>query len=62
MQEEEVEAQVMNAKEGDDDTEYNEEALALQRRYREIPEDVGGLLREFIRKEYRKDRYHDENN
>lgn len=62
MQEEEVEAQVMNAKEGDDDTEYNEEALALKRRYREIPEDVGGLLREFIRKEYRKDRYHDENN
>ena len=62
MQEEEVEAQVMNAKEGNDDTEYNEEALALQRRYREIPEDVGGLLREFIRKEYRKDRYHDENN
>jgi len=62
MQEEEVESQVMNAKKGDDDTEYNEEALALQRRYREIPEDVGGLLREFIRKEYRKDRYHDENN
>lgn len=62
MQEEEVDAQVMNAKQGDDDTEYNEEALALQRRYREIPEDVGGLLREFIKKEYRKDRYHDENN
>lgn len=62
MQEEEVDAQVMNAKQGDDNTEYNEEALALQRRYREIPEDVGGLLREFIKKEYRKDRYHDENN
>ena len=38
---------------------YDEEALAIQRRYREIPEDVGGLLREFIKKEYLKDRYHD---
>ena len=61
MQEQEVEAPVMNAKEGDENTQYDEEALALHRKYREIPEDPGGLLREFIKKEYLKDRYHDEN-
>lgn len=61
MQEQEVEAPVMNAKEGDEDMQYDEEALAMQRKYREIPEDPGGLLREFIKKEYLKDRYHDEN-
>lgn len=58
---EEQEASLMNAQKGDDDTPYDEEALAMQRRYREIPEDTGGLLREFIKKEYMKDRYNDEN-
>jgi len=62
MQEEEIESQLMNAKKGDEDTQYDEEALAVQRRYREIPEDPGGLLREFIKKEYMKDRYRNENN
>lgn len=52
---------LMNAKQGDDDTQYDEEALAVHRRYREIPEDVGGLLREFIKKEYLKGRYKNEN-
>ena len=33
--------------------------MAMQRQYREIPEDTGGLLREFIKKEYMKERYHD---
>ena len=60
-QEEDVESQIMNAKKGDDNDQYDEEALAIQRQYREIPEDVGGLLREFIKKEYMKDRYQDEN-
>lgn len=60
-QQEEQNASLMNAKKGDDDTPYDEEALAMQRRYREIPEDTGGLLREFIKKEYIKDRYNDEN-
>lgn len=60
-QNEQREAPVMNAKEGNEDTEYDEEALAMQRRYREIPEDTGGLLREFIKKEHMKDRYNDEN-
>lgn len=61
-QEEEQEMPMMNAKEGDKGDEYDEEVLAVQRRYREIPEDVGGLLRAFIEKEYLKDRYHDEKN
>lgn len=61
MQEQEAEVPVMNAKEGDENTQYDEEALAMRRKYREIPEDPGGLLREFIKKEYMKDRYHDEN-
>lgn len=52
---------IVNAKEGSDDEKYDEEALAMQRRYREIPEDAGGLLREFIKKEYLKDRYKNEN-
>lgn len=50
----------VEAKQGDENDSYDEEALAMQRRYREIPEDVGGLLREFIKKEYLKDRYNDE--
>ena len=33
----------------------------MQRQYRDIPEDTGGLLREFIKKEYSKGRYRDEN-
>jgi len=60
-QEEEQETATVNYKEGDQDEEYDEEAMALQRKYREIPEDTGGLLREFIKKEYMKDRYKNEN-
>ncbi len=54
-------APLANMKKGDENEKYDEEALAMQRRYREIPEDVGGLLREFIKKEYMKDRYKNEN-
>lgn len=60
QQEAAQQTQLVNAKEGNQDEKYDEEALALQRRYREIPEDIGGLLREFIKKEYLKDRYHNE--
>lgn len=42
------------------DDKYDEEAIALQRIYREIPEDVGGLLREFIKREHLKGRYNHE--
>lgn len=52
-------AELAEAKQGDDNEKYDEEALAMQRQYREIPEDVGGLLREFIKKEYMKGRYND---
>lgn len=51
---------LINAQEGRHDDEYDGEAALMRRQYREIPEDTGGLLREFIRKEYRKDRYKNE--
>ncbi len=51
----------IGAKTGDKDEEYDEKALMMERKYREIPEDIGGLLREFIKKEYMKDRYKNEN-
>lgn len=38
---------------------YDEEAQARIQRYREIPEDVGGLLRSFILQEYNKNRYNE---
>ena len=52
---------VMGAKKTDKEEDFDEEAMIMQRRYREIPDDTGGLLREFIKKEYLKDRYSDEN-
>ena len=42
---------------GEQDPKYNEEVQAREQQYREIPEDPGGLLRAFIRKEYQKNRY-----
>lgn len=45
--------------ESDEKKTLDEEAIALQRRYREIPDDVGGLLREFIKKDYMRNRYND---
>ena len=52
---------LLNVKKGSDKDKYDDEALILQQRYRKIPENPGGLLREFIKKEYVKDRYGDEN-
>lgn len=49
---------------GDDvenEDEVDEKELLIQRKYREIPDDVGGLLREMIKKEYSKGRYKNEN-
>ena len=37
--------------------EYDEKIQARAQQYREIPEDAGGLLRAFIRKEYELNRY-----
>lgn len=46
--------------EGDKDNEYDEETQARTQQYREIPEDPGGLVRAFIAKEYRLNRYGDD--
>lgn len=43
----------------DKDEEYDEEIQARAQQYREIPEDPGGLLRAFIRREYERNRYGD---
>ncbi len=59
--EQEQTVNLLDVKQGSDEDKYNDEALILQQRYREIPENPGGLLREFIKKEYVKDRYNDEN-
>lgn len=42
-----------------DDKNWDEEVQALEQQYREIPENPGGLLRAFIKKEYMKNRYTD---
>ncbi|MBP3545662.1 MAG: tetratricopeptide repeat protein [Alphaproteobacteria bacterium] len=43
----------------DDKGQFDEETQAREVAYRNIPEDAGGLLRAFIRKEYNKNRYGD---
>ena len=58
--EQQQELERVGAKTGDKDEEYDEKALMMERKYREIPEDIGGLLREFIKKEHMKDRYKNE--
>lgn len=57
--EQEKESPAAQAEEGDDEK-YDEEKQARARQYREIPEDPGGLLRAFIAKEYRLNRYGDD--
>lgn len=43
----------------DDKGNFDEQSQAKEMAYRNIPEDAGGLLRAFIRKEYNKNRYGD---
>lgn len=45
--------------EGKEDDKYDEEVQARAQQFREIPEDPGGLLKAFINKEYRLNRYGD---
>lgn len=45
---------------GGEDEKYSEEMQAKAARYRDIPEDPGGLLKAFIYEEYRQNRYQDE--
>lgn len=42
---------------GEEDNKYDEEMQAKIQQYREIPEDTGGLVRAFIKKEYMQNRY-----
>ncbi len=46
--------------EGNDGEKYDEEMQAKARRYREIPEDPGGLLKALIYQEYRQNRYNEQ--
>lgn len=56
--EDEQNAQPQGAQaENSDAPKSDEKAQAKEQQYREIPEDVGGLLRAFIYKEYMKNRY-----
>ena len=61
LTEKEQAVNLIQAKKGSEDEKYDDEALIMQQRYRKIPETPGGLLREFIKKEYVKDRYGDAN-
>ena len=61
LTEKEQAVNLIQAKKGSEDEKYDDEALVMQQRYRKIPETPGGLLREFIKKEYVKDRYGDAN-
>ena len=53
------EASGIGGESDDDEGEFDEEVQAREMFYRNIPEDAGGLLRAFIRKEYNKNRYGD---
>lgn len=56
-EEQEAQAQAAEVKEDDKQDKYDEKVQARAQQYRDIPEDTGGLLRAFIQKEYRKNRY-----
>ena len=59
-QEGDKEAETMQAQIGENENpEEREKYRARMQRFREIPEDKGGLLREFIKKEYNRRRYKD---
>ena len=53
---EEEQPQTGNGEEAQEE-EFDEEAQARAQQYREIPENLGGLLKAFIRREYMKKRY-----
>lgn len=58
-QDEKKNAQQAQAEPKKDKPEYDEEIQAREQQYRDIPEDTGGLLRAFIKREYIKNRYKD---
>ena len=55
----EQEAESRQFQAGDKKSENNEKIRARMQKYREIPEDAGGLLRAIIAKEYGRNRYRD---
>lgn len=57
MMAEQKEKHPFQAKESSKNENYSETAQAREQVYRQIPEDKGGLLRAFIRREYLKNRY-----
>ena len=57
MTAEQKEEHPFQAKESSKNENYSETAQAREQVYRQIPEDKGGLLRAFIRREYLKNRY-----
>ena len=56
----EQEAEVLQAQMGERSAEENEKIRARLQKLREIPEDKGGLLKAFIEKEYKMNRYQNE--
>lgn len=54
------EAEVLQAQMGERSAEENEKIRAKLQKLREIPEDKGGLLKAFIEKEYKMNRYRNE--
>lgn len=46
-----------NQENKEEEKQYDEQVQARAQQYREIPEDAGGLLKAFIRKEYNRNRY-----
>ena len=47
-------------KQGSKEDKYDEKMQAKVQQYREIPEDIGGLLRAFIKNEYQQNRYNEQ--
>ena len=52
--------QGFSIKQGPKSDKYDEKMQAKLQQYREIPEDVGGLLRAFIKSEYQQNRYNEQ--
>ncbi len=52
--------QGFSMKQGSKEEKYDEKMQAKVQQYREIPEDVGGLLRAFINSEYQQNRYNEQ--
>ena len=52
--------QGFSIKHGSKEEQYDEKMQAKVQQYREIPEDVGGLLRAFIKNEYQQNRYNEQ--